>query len=120
MVGVEKSKKQEQLEREPISRDITSCTQVVIRIMKVGYNHVIEIEKIILPSISQHDAPGSITINAIINEGEFDFQELEFYKDPRLGVEMSVTADWDRKGLYAGPTVSFHLPPHVFTNCSST
>jgi len=36
-------------------------------------------------------------------EGNFVIENISFYEDTKLGVELTAEADWKRRGLYIGP-----------------
>jgi len=57
-------------------------------------------------------APGALTIDAICQDGLFTLENIAFYKDTKLGTELSADADWKRRGLYMGPQFD-HLDVNV-------
>lgn len=44
-----------------------------------------------------------MTIDAQAVDGDFNIENISFYKDPKLATELTAEADWARRGLYIGP-----------------
>ncbi|KAF8524279.1 regulatory protein suaprga1 [Hysterangium stoloniferum] len=49
------------------------------------------------------DAPGSLSIDAVCQDGVFVIENIAYYSDSSLATELSAEADWKRRGLYMGP-----------------
>jgi len=56
---------------------------------------------------NQDPGAGSLTFDAMAQEGLFVIENISFYADGKLGTEMTAEADWKRRGLYIGPQVRF-------------
>ena len=46
-----------------------------------------------------------MNIDAVCQEGSFLVENVSFYRDSKVGTELTAEADWKRRGLYIGPTV---------------
>lgn len=46
------------------------------------------------------------------HHGAFLVDNMSYYRDAKLGTELTAEADWSRRGLYMGPQVSL-LTPHI-------
>ena len=66
------------------------------------------------PLYIQPDAPGALSIDTVCQEGAFIVDAISFYKDAKIGTELSADADWKRRGLYIGPQVPFLPPFHSY------
>lgn len=42
-------------------------------------------------------------------DGHFVIENISFYEDKKLGTDLTAEADWKRRGLYIGPSVSVGL-----------
>ncbi|KAA1474496.1 regulatory protein suaprga1 [Dentipellis sp. KUC8613] len=54
-------------------------------------------------SITKANAPGALTIDAMCQEGTFVVDNISFYRETKVGTELTAEADWKRRGLYIGP-----------------
>jgi complement component 1 Q subcomponent-binding protein len=54
-------------------------------------------------SITKASGPGALTIDTVCQDGAFVVENMSFYRDARLGTELTAEADWKRRGLYIGP-----------------
>ncbi|EAU89704.2 regulatory protein suaprga1 [Coprinopsis cinerea okayama7 len=54
-------------------------------------------------TITKSNAPGSLNIDMIAQEGHFMVENVSFYDDAKLGTELTAEADWKRRGMYIGP-----------------
>ncbi|KAI0782033.1 mitochondrial glycoprotein [Abortiporus biennis] len=54
-------------------------------------------------SITKDSAPGALTVDAMCQDGAFIVDNISFYKDAKVGTELTAEADWNRRGLYIGP-----------------
>lgn len=54
------------------------------------------------PFLSQPNQ-GALNIDAQAQDGEFLVEAISFYSDAKLASELTVEADWQRRGLYVGP-----------------
>jgi complement component 1 Q subcomponent-binding protein len=54
-------------------------------------------------SVTKSNGPGAINVDTVCQEGSFMVDAISFYKDARIGTELSAEADWKRRGLYIGP-----------------
>jgi complement component 1 Q subcomponent-binding protein, mitochondrial len=45
----------------------------------------------------------------VCQEGHFIVENVSYYKDAKLGTDLTAEADWKRRGLYIGPQVCMHL-----------
>ena len=48
---------------------------------------------------------GSLSIDAVAQDGAFIVDNISFYQDAKLATEVTAEADWLRRGLYIGPQV---------------
>jgi complement component 1 Q subcomponent-binding protein, mitochondrial len=46
---------------------------------------------------------GALNIDAQAQDGEFLVEAISFYSDAKLASDLTVEADWARRGLYVGP-----------------
>ena len=53
----------------------------------------------------QSSVPGSLSVDAVCQEGVFVIENLSYYNDAKLATDLSPEADWKRRGLYIGPQV---------------
>lgn len=58
-------------------------------------------------SITKAGAEGALNVDAACQDGAFLVENVSFYGDKTVGTELTAEADWKRRGLYLGPTVSF-------------
>jgi len=58
----------------------------------------------------QTAGPGALNVDMVCQEGHFIVDNISFYRDTKLGTELTAEADWKRRGLYIGPQVRC---PHV-------
>lgn len=66
-------------------------------------------------TITKGSSGGSLSIDMVCQEGNFIIENISFYKDSKVGTELSAEADWARRGLYMGPSVcSPSLCRHCF------
>ncbi|KAL0579237.1 Mitochondrial acidic protein mam33, partial [Marasmius crinis-equi] len=54
-------------------------------------------------TVSKTSAPGSLSIDMLAQDGSFVTENITFYRDSKLGTELSAEADWKRRGIYLGP-----------------
>jgi complement component 1 Q subcomponent-binding protein len=54
-------------------------------------------------SITKTSGPGSLNLDTVCQEGSFMVDNISFYRDAKLGTDLSAEADWQRRGLYIGP-----------------
>ena len=47
-----------------------------------------------------------MNLDAVCQEGAFVVENVSYYADASVGVELTPEADWKRRGLYIGPQVS--------------
>ena len=53
----------------------------------------------------QPSVPGSLSVDAVCQEGVFVIENVSYYNDAKLATDLSPEADWKRRGLYIGPQV---------------
>ena len=44
-------------------------------------------------------------MDMVCQEGHFIVDNVSYYKDAKIGTELTAEADWKRRGLYVGPQV---------------
>ncbi|KAJ9085328.1 Mitochondrial acidic protein mam33 [Entomophthora muscae] len=49
------------------------------------------------------DGAGTMTFEAVIDDGYFNIEMASYYKDSKLAIEDSSEAEWKRHALYGGP-----------------
>ncbi|KAL0959769.1 hypothetical protein HGRIS_011459 [Hohenbuehelia grisea] len=54
-------------------------------------------------SITKTAGPGALNVDMVSTEGHFIVDNISFYRDTKLGVDLTAEADWKRRGLYIGP-----------------
>ncbi|EEB87927.1 hypothetical protein MPER_14511, partial [Moniliophthora perniciosa FA553] len=54
-------------------------------------------------SVTKNNAPGSLSIDMLTQEGGFIVDNVTYYRDAKLATELSAEADWKRRGIYLGP-----------------
>ncbi|KAF7797345.1 hypothetical protein EIP86_008540 [Pleurotus ostreatoroseus] len=54
-------------------------------------------------TITKNSVPGSMSIDAMCQDGGFVIDNISFYTDAKIGTELTAEADWKRRGLYIGP-----------------
>ncbi|KAG6909487.1 hypothetical protein DXG01_017209 [Tephrocybe rancida] len=54
-------------------------------------------------SITKTNGSGCLNVDMICQEGHFVVENVSFYKDAQLGLDLSADADWKRRGTYLGP-----------------
>ncbi|KAG6843987.1 hypothetical protein H0H87_010946 [Tephrocybe sp. NHM501043] len=54
-------------------------------------------------SITKTTGPGCLNFDMIAQEGHFVVENVSYYKDAKLGTELTADADWKRRGTYLGP-----------------
>jgi complement component 1 Q subcomponent-binding protein len=54
-------------------------------------------------SITKSTGPGALNIDTVCQEGSFLVDNISFYKDAKLGTDLTAESDWQRRGLYIGP-----------------
>ncbi|KAG6872487.1 hypothetical protein C0995_009349 [Termitomyces sp. Mi166 len=54
-------------------------------------------------SITKTTGPGCLNVDMLAQEGHFVVENVAFYKDSKLGTELTAEADWKRRGVYLGP-----------------
>jgi complement component 1 Q subcomponent-binding protein len=54
-------------------------------------------------SITKTSAPGCLSVDMVCQEGHFIVDNISYYKDAKLGLDLTAEADWKRRGLYIGP-----------------
>jgi len=54
-------------------------------------------------SVTKSNGSGALSIDTVCQEGSFMVDAISFYKDAKVGTELSADADWKRRGLYIGP-----------------
>jgi Mitochondrial glycoprotein len=62
-----------------------------------------------LTSRSQPSILGTLSVDAVFQEGAFVVEDVSFYKDSKLATDLTAEADWKRRGLYIGPQVRSHF-----------
>lgn len=50
-----------------------------------------------------------MSVDMVCQEGHFIVDNISYYKDAKLGTELTAEADWKRRGLYIGPQVCYFL-----------
>jgi complement component 1 Q subcomponent-binding protein len=60
-------------------------------------------------SITKTTGPGCISVDLVCQEGNLIVDNISYYKDAKVGTELTAEADWKRRGLYIGPQVCFIL-----------
>jgi len=51
----------------------------------------------------------------VCQEGNFVIENISYYKDAKMGTDLTAEADWARRGLYMGPAVRTILCYHTRT-----
>ncbi|KAJ7250293.1 mitochondrial glycoprotein [Mycena rebaudengoi] len=59
-----------------------------------------------LVSITKSTGKGALDIEMTVQGGQFLVENIAFYRDASEGQDLSVEADWKRRGLYIGPQFS--------------
>ncbi|GLB42207.1 putative regulatory protein suaprga1 [Lyophyllum shimeji] len=54
-------------------------------------------------SITKTTAPGCLNVDMVCQEGNFIVENVSFYRDAKLGTDLTAEADWKRRGAYIGP-----------------
>ncbi|KAJ7822508.1 mitochondrial glycoprotein [Mycena olivaceomarginata] len=54
-------------------------------------------------SITKSNAPGALALDLTLQNGQFLIDNVTQYPDAKLGQDVSVETDWNRRGLYVGP-----------------
>ncbi|KIM91354.1 hypothetical protein PILCRDRAFT_810627 [Piloderma croceum F 1598] len=54
-------------------------------------------------TITKSNGPGALVIETLCQEGSFIIDALSFFKDAKVGTEISANAEWKRRALYLGP-----------------
>ncbi|KAG6865228.1 hypothetical protein C0991_004286 [Blastosporella zonata] len=54
-------------------------------------------------SITKTTGPGCLNVDMVAQEGHFVVENLSYYKDAKLGTDLTAEADWKRRGTYLGP-----------------
>jgi len=54
-------------------------------------------------AVTKTSAPGTLNIDMVVQEGQFVVDNISYYKDAKVGTELTADADWKRRGLYMGP-----------------
>lgn len=54
-------------------------------------------------SIVKTSGPGALSVDMVCQEGNFIVDNVSYYKDAKLGNDLTAEADWKRRGLYIGP-----------------
>ncbi|KAI9508574.1 mitochondrial glycoprotein [Russula earlei] len=54
-------------------------------------------------TITKPSVSGSLSIDAVCQEGQFVVENVSFYSDSKLATDLTAEADWKRRGLYVGP-----------------
>ncbi|KAF8474396.1 regulatory protein suaprga1 [Russula ochroleuca] len=54
-------------------------------------------------TITKPSVPGSLSVDAVCQEGVFVIENLSYYNDAKLATDLTPEADWKRRGLYIGP-----------------
>ena len=57
-------------------------------------------------SVTKAGAEGALNVDAACQYGAFLVENVSFYSNTKVGTELTAEADWKRRGLYLGPTVS--------------
>jgi len=57
-------------------------------------------------TITKTDHPGALNIDAVAQDGMFMVENISYYADSKLAMDLTGEADWQRRGLYVGP--QFH------------
>ena len=58
-------------------------------------------------SITKTSGPGAVNVDMVCQEGSFSIENISYYDDAKTGTDLTAEADWNRRGLYIGPQVSF-------------
>ena len=48
---------------------------------------------------------GALSVDLMVQEGQTGIERVSYYDDRKLGTDLTVEADWRRRGLYIGPQV---------------
>ncbi|KAG5641766.1 hypothetical protein DXG03_004261 [Asterophora parasitica] len=54
-------------------------------------------------SITKTTGPGCLNVDLVAQEGHFIVENVSFYKDAKLGTDLTAESDWKRRGTYIGP-----------------
>ncbi|KAJ8516846.1 hypothetical protein ONZ45_g5914 [Pleurotus djamor] len=54
-------------------------------------------------SITKTNGRGSLNVDLMCQDGHFIVDSISFYRDSKVGTELTAEADWKRRGLYIGP-----------------
>ncbi|KAJ8081816.1 Mitochondrial acidic protein mam33 [Marasmius tenuissimus] len=54
-------------------------------------------------TVTKPSAPGSLSVDMLVQDGSFVTDNITFYRDSKIGTELSAEADWKRRGIYLGP-----------------
>ncbi|KAG6333197.1 hypothetical protein ID866_5894 [Astraeus odoratus] len=54
-------------------------------------------------SITKDNVAGSINADTMCQDGAFIVDNVSYYPDAKLGIDLTAEADWKRRGLYIGP-----------------
>ncbi|TFK81416.1 mitochondrial glyco protein [Polyporus arcularius HHB13444] len=54
-------------------------------------------------SFTKPSTPGALTIDAMCQDGTFVIDNISYYSDAKVGTDLTVEADWKRRGYYLGP-----------------
>ncbi|KAF9261691.1 mitochondrial glycoprotein, partial [Marasmius fiardii PR-910] len=54
-------------------------------------------------SVTKASAPGSLSVDMLVQDGAFVVDNITYYRDLKVGTELTAEADWKRRGIYLGP-----------------
>lgn len=54
-------------------------------------------------TLTKQAAPGTLSVDMVCQDGHFVVDNIAFYRDSKLGSELTAEADWARRALYIGP-----------------
>jgi len=54
-------------------------------------------------TITKSNGPGSLNVELLCQEGQFVIENISYYDEASLGIDLTAEADWKRRGLYIGP-----------------
>ncbi|KAL1746017.1 mitochondrial glycoprotein [Schizophyllum fasciatum] len=54
-------------------------------------------------NLTKQGAPGTLSVDMVCQDGHFVVDNIAFYRDTKVGSELTAEADWARRALYIGP-----------------
>lgn len=54
-------------------------------------------------STTKQGAPGTLSVDMVCQDGHFVVDNIAYYRDTKLGADLTAEADWARRALYIGP-----------------